>query len=49
MDNTVKNYTVEVQKEILESVYTEIFENRKKEIKNTLEKYEVNNVEEQKN
>jgi hypothetical protein len=49
MDNTVKNYTVEVQKEILESVYTEIFEGRKKEIKDTLEKYEVNNVEEQKN
>jgi hypothetical protein len=48
MDETVDNYTLEKQKEAVESVYTKLFQNRIEEFKTTLEKYEVNNVEENK-
>ena len=43
MDETVGNFTTNIMRDSVESVYTELFENREKEIKETL-KYEVDNV-----
>ena len=44
MDETVGNFTTNIMRDSVESVYTELFENREKEIKETLAKYEVDNV-----
>lgn len=46
MEETVKNYTTEIQKQKTEEVYSQIFNNRIEEFKTTLSKYEVNNLEE---
>jgi hypothetical protein len=49
MDTTVSEYTTKVQKEKIESVYSTIIANRVDEITKTLDKYEVNNLEEKNN
>ena len=49
MENTVKNYTVELTKKEIKRVYSKLFDDRKKEIKETLAKYEVDNLEEKNN
>jgi len=49
MDTTVDDYSETIMKSSVESVYGELFGNREKEIKETLAKYEVNNLEEKNN
>lgn len=46
MEETVKKYDVKSMKKEIKKVYKELFESRKKEINDTLAKYEVNNLEE---
>ncbi len=48
MDETVGNFTTNIMKETIESVYTNLFTNREKEIKETLAKYEVEDLNEKK-
>ena len=48
MEETVKKYDVKSMKKEIKKVYKELFESRKKEINDTLAKYEVNNLEEKK-
>jgi hypothetical protein len=49
MDETVKNFTTEKQKEKTEEVYGRLVNERIEEFKSTLEKYKNNNVEEKVN
>lgn len=49
MEETVDKFTVEKMTEVMVKVYDELFDLRKKEIKETLSKYEVNNLEQKNN